>query len=102
MEPIQSSVHPKKPEFVALSFSGGGFRAAAYCLGCLSYLEKITFQGKKFTELVHFISSASGGTITSLVYGSGQRQGELFKEFYRRMIQSIFNGESVVNRVFEI
>ncbi|MBS1598427.1 MAG: patatin-like phospholipase family protein [Bacteroidetes bacterium] len=93
---------PKKPETVALSFSGGGFRAASFCLGCLSYLEHLKLGEKKFTELINFISSASGGSFTNLAYTSGQRKGENFSQFYRRMNSEALKGELVVNRVFEI
>ncbi|PIH03429.1 hypothetical protein CS542_02440 [Pedobacter sp. IW39] len=31
------SAKPRKPEHIALSFSGRWFRAASYSLGCLSY-----------------------------------------------------------------
>jgi len=59
---------------IALCFSGGGFRAAAYSLGVLSYLNKIkfTYLDNEASLLTHvnFIASTSGGTITNLVYSS--------------------------------
>ncbi|MEO8111051.1 MAG: patatin-like phospholipase family protein [Ginsengibacter sp.] len=95
-------LQPKIPENIALSFSGGGFRAASYTLGCLAYMESINIGEKKFTDLVNFISSASGGTITSLIYTSAQRKGVSFKDFYVSMHEKMLNGSGVLERVFEI
>ncbi|KAF2508655.1 patatin-like phospholipase family protein [Flavobacterium zhairuonense] len=55
---------------IALAFSGGGFRAAAYSLGCLKYLGRVKIDGSPLLENVKYISSASGGSITNLVYSS--------------------------------
>jgi hypothetical protein len=96
------NVTPKKPGNIALSFSGGGFRAASYTLGCLSYMETVMLGDKKLTELVNFISSASGGTITNLAYTSSQRKGESFDAFYKRYNEKTLQGCELINRVFEI
>ncbi len=93
---------PKKTDHIALSFSGGGFRAASYCLGCLSYLESVSFGGKKLTSLINFISSASGGSITNLSYTASQRNGQSFAEYYKSMNKHLLSGSVLVNRVFEI
>ena len=58
---------------IALSFSGGGFRATAFCLGNLSYLNYRTVSDDKGNQetLLHrvqFISSASGGSFANLAY----------------------------------
>lgn len=97
-----SVLQPRKPEHIALSFSGGGFRAASYSLGCLSYMETIYIDGKKLTSLVHFISSASGGTITNLAYTASQRKGQPFDEFYDDMNKHILHGTKLIDRVFKI
>ena len=55
---------------LALAFSGGGFRAAAYSLGCLKYLDRVKIDGLPLLENVKYISSTSGGSITNLVYSS--------------------------------
>ncbi|KIO78207.1 hypothetical protein TH53_04985 [Pedobacter lusitanus] len=97
-----SVLQPRKPEHIALSFSGGGFRAASYSLGCLSYMETVYIDGKKLTSLVHFISSASGGTITNLAYTASQRKGQSFQEFYTGMTKHILHGTTLIDRVFKI
>lgn len=101
--PMEYSVlQPRKPEHIALSFSGGGFRAASYSLGCLSYMETVYIDGEKLTSLVHFISSASGGTITNLAYTASQRKGQPFHEFYASMNKQILHGTKLIDRVFKI
>ncbi len=96
------NLDPKKPENIALSFSGGGFRAASYSLGCLSYMETVILGDKKMTAFINFISSASGGTITNLAYTSSQRKGESFDTFYKRYNEKTLQGCELINRVFEI
>lgn len=95
-------LQPKKPENIALSFSGGGFRAAAYALGCISYLETIQLDSKPFMSLVSFMSSASGGTITNLSYTLSQRKKQNFSDYYRFMNDNVLNGTMLLDRVFSI
>lgn len=95
-------LEPRIPQNIGLSFSGGGFRAASYTLGCLCYLESIKMNEKKLLDLVNFISSASGGTITSLIYTVSQRKGIPFQNFYVAMQDNMLKGSLVLNRVFEI
>lgn len=70
---------------IALSFSGGGFRAASFTLGCTSYLNQIYYQNKPLLHRVKFISSASGGSITNILLSSMLRQGKDFEEIYQRL-----------------
>jgi len=59
---------------IALCFSGGGFRAAAFSLGILSYLNRVKIVGAEgetsLLRHVNYIASTSGGTITNLLYSS--------------------------------
>lgn len=56
-------------EEVAISLSGGGFRAAMFHLGTLSYLNHLKLpDGRSFLDIVNTISTISGGTITGLWY----------------------------------
>lgn len=96
------SVKPKKPANIALSFSGGGFRAASFSLGCLSYLEQLEFNNEPFMDLVKFGSSASGGTITLLSYSVAKRKSTSFKDYFNWMVNDVLHGENLVNLVFEI
>ena len=71
---------------IALTFSGGGYRAATFHLGALSYLHSVKVG--EFTLLDHVValSTISGGTITGLRYMLGLSRGEsvtdIFKELY--------------------
>lgn len=93
-------IAPGKLQHVALSFSGGGFRAASYALGCLSFIEKLSYNDVRFVSLIRFVSSASGGTITAMGYAAGQRRNKDFKEFFREMTEEYLFGEKLIDRVF--
>lgn len=77
---------------IALSFSGGGFRAAAFALGTLSYLNKTTFKDGgssgntvSLLEKTTFLSSASGGTIATCLYSLHLSEGATFDAFYKKL-----------------
>ena len=55
-------------EKIALSLSGGGYRAAAFHLGSMAYLDHAKFDGISLLENVKIISTVSGGTITGVFY----------------------------------
>ena len=55
---------------VALAFSGGGTRAAAFSFGVLRGLDRLpTHGGKSYLDRVIFVSGVSGGSITAAYYG---------------------------------
>lgn len=80
---------------IALAFSGGGFRAAAYSLGCLSYLNRIRYEGKPLLYNVRYISSTSGGSITNLMYSSYLFEGKSFDTFYADLNEKL-SGEQLL------
>lgn len=54
---------------IALSLSGGGYRAAVYHIGVLSYLDSVSdLQGGTLLDSVNILSSVSGGSLTALWY----------------------------------
>lgn len=54
---------------IALSFSGGGFRAAMFHLGTLHYLHHLRYEdGCRLLDEVNTLSTISGGSITGLWY----------------------------------
>ena len=74
-------------EEVGISLSGGGYRAAMYHLGTLSYLHHLKLpDGRSFLDIVNSISTISGGTITGLWYLMNYYQhkdiGRSFQELY--------------------
>ncbi len=75
---------PAKPlDKIALSCSGGGYRAASFHLGALSYLDRLKYQGKPLLEHVKLISTVSGGTITGVVYALKKQEGLSFGDTYK-------------------
>lgn len=68
---------------IALAFSGGGFRAAAYSLGCLKYLDRVNIDGVPLLQNVKYISSTSGGSLTNLVYSSFIFNGSNLDDAYK-------------------
>ncbi len=79
-------------EHIALAFSGGGFRAASYGLGVLSYLNEVPFkkgEEKTLLQKVTYMSSASGGTIATSTYALHSVQGKSFKDFYKHLFENL-------------
>ncbi|MDP9078005.1 MAG: patatin-like phospholipase family protein [Bacteroidota bacterium] len=95
-------------ENIALAFSGGGFRAASFALGVLSYLNNTKFSdpadplnGTSLLHQVTFISSASGGTITAALYALYNSGGKTFAEFYVKLFETL-QGEQILKNALEI
>jgi predicted acylesterase/phospholipase RssA len=65
---------------IALSLSGGGYRAAAFHLGVLSFLN----EAEVLTN-VRALSTTSGGTVVGAFYAQCLAHKREFAEFYRRM-----------------
>ena len=86
---------------IALAMSGGGYRAAAFSLGTLSYLNNIVYDNHALLHNVSFMSSTSGGSITNIAYSAGLCNGDTFSTIYHRLLNAI-DGEIVIKRVFEI
>lgn len=86
---------------IALSLSGGGYRAAMFHLGTLAYLNRIKLSnGKRLLEVVNTISTISGGSITGLWYMmhvcKGENIDKCFKELFHKfsdvdLPQSVLN-----------
>jgi len=68
-----------KLERLALSLSGGGYRAAAFHLGVLTFLHRIDL-----LRNVRAISTASGGSIAAAFYAHSLARGETFDDFSNR------------------
>ena len=78
------STIPKPPAFfntIAIGLPGGGFRAASFSLGILSFLNKCNL-----IDNVKTISTVSGGTITGAKFAQMSSLNEPnFKNFYDEM-----------------
>ena len=80
---------------IALCFSGGGYRAAAYHLGVLTYLNRI-----KLLPQVQIISTVSGGTLTGLSYARSLKKKQKFEEFYQNF-ERFLASVNLVKKSFE-
>ncbi|XZF15180.1 patatin-like phospholipase family protein [Chitinophagaceae bacterium MMS25-I14] len=77
-------------ENIALAFSGGGFRAASFSLGVLSYLDAVKLNdGTPLLHKVTYISSASGGTIANAMYALHSTSGKPFGTFYKLLYERL-------------
>ncbi len=87
--------------FLALSFSGGGTRAAAFSYGVLSELRDTLItednDSVRLLDEVDYISSVSGGSFTSAYYGLfGEKIFEDFETvFLRQNVQ-----KTLINSIF--
>lgn len=70
---------------IALAFSGGGYRAASFSLGVLTYLDHVKVSGESLLQSVSVLSTVSGGTITGSVYAVGIKQGKTMHEVYQSL-----------------
>ena len=62
---------------IGMSFSGGGYRAATFDLGTLSFLNSIRLDdGRTLLDCVVALSSVSGGTIPAMRYMLARARGE--------------------------
>ncbi len=81
-----------KPE-IAIALSGGGYRAAMFHLGTLSYLHHLHIDEEHtFLDMVNTISTISGGTLTGLWYMLKYSQDAIcddsFRDLYFKLINS--------------
>ena len=74
---------------IALSCSGGGYRAATFHLGAVSYLNRLTFKERPLLENVKMISTVSGGTITGVIYALMKQKGHTFEEIYHFILNKL-------------
>lgn len=67
---------------IALSLSGGGYRAAAFHLGTMAYLDRVGL-----LKNVTAISTVSGGTFTGALYALCLSRGETFRHCYDHLFK---------------
>ncbi len=84
MPPPSTQLPTSEPIFsrIALSMSGGGFRAAAYGLGTLNTLYLLGI-----LDNVHMLSTISGGTFAGAYYALRRKQGASFDEIHNEFYQ---------------
>ncbi|MBN8694584.1 MAG: patatin-like phospholipase family protein [Bacteroidetes bacterium] len=80
---------------IGLAFSGGGFRASAFCLGVLTYLDRVKYKEQPLLEKVYALSTVSGGTITGTRYAIGIKNGESLEQIYKDLYDFLRNVDLV-------
>ncbi|MCD9576246.1 patatin-like phospholipase family protein [Flavobacterium soyae] len=77
---------PNRPfKKIALSCSGGGYRAAAFHLGSVSYLNRICYAGIPLLKNIEMLSTVSGGTIFGVFYAIGINENKDFEVIYTEL-----------------
>lgn len=92
---------PENPlQRIALCLSGGGYRAASFQLGAMSYLHKKLYDGKPLLENVSAVSTVSGGTFTGVFYSALTEEGVPFEEIYASLKEWLLK-EDLVKKSLE-
>jgi hypothetical protein len=93
---------------IALTFSGGGFRAAAFSLGALSYLNEFKIakgdskrEVRSLLDNVSYIASTSGGSITNAMYSAYIHKGKTFLDVYHKLKNDL-TGQNLLEQVVAV
>ena len=82
---------------IGLTFSGGGYRAATFSLGTLSFLNSVHLEGgRTLLECVSAMSSVSGGTIPAMKYMLALVHGQSIDEMIKDLFDFLCNEDLVV------
>ncbi|WP_455672250.1 patatin-like phospholipase family protein [Phocaeicola sp.] len=82
---------------IGLTFSGGGYRAATFHLGVLTYLDSIKIGNSTLVNHVVALSTVSGGTITGLRYMLGLSRGESVQNVFKELYEFLLNTDLVTS-----
>jgi len=75
---------------IALSLSGGGYRAAGFHLGVLDMLDRLDL-----LKDLSALSTVSGGTFTGMRYALSQKAGEPFRVFFEKFKSDLLSVDIV-------
>ena len=89
---------------IGLAFLVGGYRATAYSLGTLCYLNTINIldgnnREIKMLRAVDAMSTVSGGSITGMTYMKAQKEGKAFGEYEKDMINFMLKEDLVTKAI---
>jgi predicted acylesterase/phospholipase RssA len=97
---------PQPLKTLALSLSGGGFRASAFHLGVLSFLHDVQFKfhdeevETNLLDRIEVLSTISGGTITGMMYAQGEALGTPFRDSFLKLY-SLLSEDKLVDTALE-
>ena len=93
----------KKELNIGMSFSGGGYRAATFDLGGLSFLNSIRLEdGRTLLECVTVLASVSGGTIPAMKYMLAQAHGQSVDEMVKEVFHFLCTEDLVTRALSEM
>ncbi|MBR5672837.1 MAG: patatin-like phospholipase family protein [Muribaculaceae bacterium] len=88
---------------IGLSFSGGGYRAATFDLGALSFLNTIRLEdGRTLLDCVSVLSSVSGGTIPAMKYMLAQVRNQAVGDMVEELFDFLCNEDLVTRALREM
>jgi len=87
---------------LAVTLSGGGFRASAYSLGCLSYLHRIKYENISLLDRVRFVAATSSGAMTGMAFAAHSRLGLPFSKTYDHLRRNVLVGDKIVKEAVSI
>ena len=83
---------------IGMAFSGGGYRAATFDLGTLSFLNSIRLKdGRTLLSGVTALTSVSGGTIPAMKYMLALAKGQPIDEMIRELFDFLCNEDLVTH-----
>lgn len=87
---------------IALSLSGGGYRATTFHLGAMAYLNAITPGEETLLERVKILSTISGGTLTGVMYAYKMAQGGSFQDCFDKLYELLEKDELVEHALHKL
>lgn len=95
---LMKSYLPLEPfKNLVLSLSGGGYRAATFHMGLMTYLSSVVWGKKSLLERVRIISTVSGGTFTGVCYATTIAKNKTPSDFYDKMYR-FFCEEDIIDK----
>ena len=85
---------------IAISLSGGGYRATTFHLGALSYLNELEYKGQNMLQRVTVLSTISGGTLTGVMFALYLAKGRSFEQCYQKLYDLLAE-DKLLERAFE-
>lgn len=80
---------------IAISLSGGGYRAAAFHLGSLTFLSQKNWQGTSLLKRVRVLSTVSGGTFTGVKYAATIKKNGTIEQCYKDLYEFMATNDLV-------
>ena len=74
---------------IVTSMSDNGYRASAFHLGTLSYLNRLRYEDRPLLDNLKMISTVSGDSIAGIIYTIKKQQGYSFEKCYEFLLNQL-------------